>query len=237
LTDRQFCIDDLEEEAMKINADLTTRASENTGQLPWKWSPDGSVERRMLDRDGDEIARATSIVRYPPGSRFPPHVHGGGEEFLVLEGAFADEHGAYPAGTYVRNPPGSRHAPFSADGCTIFVKLWQFDPSDSERKVIDTRSGGRPIRDRSGTLELELHRFGQERVSVLSTAEEFDLGDCAFAGGAEILVLEGRLNEGPDRLGPGSWLRLPTATRGRLTAAAGTRIYLKTGHLPGARPG
>jgi hypothetical protein len=33
-----------------------------------------------------EVARATSIVRYAPQSRFSPHTHGGGEEFLVLDG-------------------------------------------------------------------------------------------------------------------------------------------------------
>jgi anti-sigma factor ChrR (cupin superfamily) len=47
------------------------------------------VERRMLDRIGDEVARATSIVRYASESRFSPHVHDGGEEFLVLRNAMA----------------------------------------------------------------------------------------------------------------------------------------------------
>jgi hypothetical protein len=155
----------------------------------------------------------------------------------VLEGTFADEYGAYPAGTYVRNPPGSRHAPFSEDGCTLFVKLRQFDPSDGERKVIDTRSGDRRALSHAATRELELHRFGQERVSILRAAENLDLGDCALAGGAEILVLEGRLSDGGDSFGTGAWLRLPAATRSRLAAAAGARIYLKTGHLPGARSG
>jgi hypothetical protein len=61
----------------------------------------------MLDRIGDEVARATSIVRYAPASHFSPHVHDGGEEFLVLEGTFQDEHGDYPVGSYVRNPPTS----------------------------------------------------------------------------------------------------------------------------------
>ena len=56
--------------------------------------------------------------------------HGGGEEFLVLEGVFQDEHGDYPAGSYVRNPPTTRHTPGSEPGCVIFVKLWQFDPGD-----------------------------------------------------------------------------------------------------------
>jgi len=92
----------------------------------------------MLDRIGDEVARATSIVRYAPQSRFSPHMHGGGEEFLVLDGVFQDEHGDYPVGNYVRNPPTSSHTPASEPGCTIFVKLWQFDPDDRTSVRIDT---------------------------------------------------------------------------------------------------
>ncbi|HEY9690016.1 MAG TPA: cupin domain-containing protein, partial [Coleofasciculaceae cyanobacterium] len=110
---------------MKLHADLNQRIAIDTNELPWIDSPTPGVQRRMLDRDGDEVARATSIVRYGPGSAFPTHTHGGGEEFLVLEGVFSDESGDYPAGTYVRNPIGSAHAPRSEEGCTIFVKLWQ----------------------------------------------------------------------------------------------------------------
>src|SRR5262249_11641352 len=101
-------------------------------------SPIPGVHRRMLDRIGDEVARATTIVRYAPYSRFSSHTHGGGEEFLVLDGVFQDERGDYPAGTYVRNPPTSSHTPGSEPGCTIFVKLWQFDPSDRTPVRIDT---------------------------------------------------------------------------------------------------
>lgn len=112
---------------MNINADFASRAAVHAGRLDWTPSPLPGVDRRMLDRVGEEVARATSIVRYAPGSHFSPHTHGGGEEFLVLDGVFQDEHGDFPVGTYVRNPPTSRHTPGSTAGCTIFVKLWQFD--------------------------------------------------------------------------------------------------------------
>jgi anti-sigma factor ChrR (cupin superfamily) len=91
-----------------INADFSQRVVIATNDLPWVPSPQAGVERRMLDRIGAEVARATSLVRYASHSEFPGHGHGMGEEFLVLEGVFSDEHGDYPAGTYVRNPPGSR---------------------------------------------------------------------------------------------------------------------------------
>ena len=69
---------------MELNADFTRRVVVHGRDLPWVASPMAGVERRMLDRIGDEVARATTIVRYAPGSQFSPHTHNGGEEFLVL---------------------------------------------------------------------------------------------------------------------------------------------------------
>ena len=115
---------------MQINSDFSSTALVHAEQLAWTPSPMAGVDRRMLDRIGGEVARATSIVRYAPGSRFSAHTHAGGEEFVVLDGVFQDEYGDFPTGTYVRNPPTTAHTPGSATGCTIFVKLWQFDPND-----------------------------------------------------------------------------------------------------------
>ena len=123
--------------AMNLNSDFGARAAVHAARLDWTPSPIPGVDRRMLDRIGDEVARATSIVCYAPHSHFSAHTHGGGEEFLVLDGVFQDERGDYPAGTYVRNPPTSRHTPGSEPGCTIFVKLWQFDPDDRTQLRID----------------------------------------------------------------------------------------------------
>lgn len=100
---------------MKLHADLSQRVVVESESLDWVDSPMVGVQRRMLERDGEEVARATSIVRYAPDSHFSAHTHGGGEEFLVLEGIFSDEYGDYPAGTYIRNPVGSTHTPFSKE--------------------------------------------------------------------------------------------------------------------------
>src|SRR5690242_4325689 len=123
---------------MEINTNFNERVVVHADRLAWTPSPIAGVDRRMLDRIGEEVARATSIVRYAPNSRFSPHTHGGGEEFLVLHGVFQDEHGDFPAGAYIRNPPTSSHTPGSATGCTIFVKLWQFDPADRTQIRLDT---------------------------------------------------------------------------------------------------
>ncbi|NBS74941.1 MAG: cupin, partial [Betaproteobacteria bacterium] len=108
---------------MNINADYSQRVVINHHDLPWIASPELGVERRMLERMGDEVAKATSIVRYHAGAQFKTHTHELGEEILVLEGVFSDEKGHYPAGSYLMNPPGSSHAPFSESGCVLFVKL------------------------------------------------------------------------------------------------------------------
>ncbi len=125
---------------MELNHDFARRAAVHAAGIAWAPSPIAGIERRMLDRIGDEVARATSIVRYAPHSRFSTHTHGGGEEFLVLDGVFEDEHGGYPAGSYVRNPPSSRHTPGSASGCVLFVKLWQLDPADRTETRIGHRT-------------------------------------------------------------------------------------------------
>ena len=154
---------------MDLHTDLNQRVALDTKALPWTPSPMAGVERRMLDRRGDELARATSIVRYAQGSRFERHSHGGGEEILVLEGTFSDEEGDYPAGSYLRNPVGSSHAPFSADGCTILVKLQQMHPADQQRLVIDTPNGTWVPGLVSGLEVMPLHAFGSEHVALAAS--------------------------------------------------------------------
>ena len=95
----------------KLHADFEQRVVIRPNDYHWQPSPMPGVERMMLDRIGDEVARAMSLVRYVPNSAFSPHTHSGGEEFLVLSGVFADEHGEYPTGTYMRNPISTSHTP------------------------------------------------------------------------------------------------------------------------------
>ena len=124
---------------MEINAKFDQRVTVSPDQYQWVDSPQPGVERMMLDRIGDEVARATSIVRYAPNSQFPAHSHTGGEEYIVLQGTFADENGEYPAGTYVRNPIGTSHSPrVGAEGAVILVKLQQFSKQDKEPVAINT---------------------------------------------------------------------------------------------------
>ncbi len=217
---------------MELNADFSQRIVVHAARLTWTPSPIAGVERRMLDRIGDEVARATSIVRYAPHSRFSAHTHGGGEEFLVLDGVFQDEHGDYPTGSYVRNPPTSRHTPGSAPGCTIFVKLWQFDPADRTQVRLDTPDMVYlPAPDRPGVVLMPLFRDDRENVRLERWAPGAAIA-LATPGGAEILVLNGGFTEGDERFEKLSWLRLPCD--GALQAASGPQgcaVWIKTGHL------
>ncbi|MEJ6392984.1 cupin domain-containing protein [Gymnodinialimonas sp. 2305UL16-5] len=219
---------------MELNSDFSSRVLVHADQLDWQPSPMKGVDRRMLDRIGGEVARATSIVRYAPGSHFSAHTHTGGEEFIVLDGVFQDEHGDFPAGTYVRNPPTSSHTPGSDQGCTIFVKLWQFDMDDRTqfRKTMADELAA-PI---DGVATALLHEDTRERV----TYSHLNAGAALTSeapGGIELLVIDGTLKMGGDLLARHSWIRLPEGERLSVVAGAhGARVWMKTGHLPFAKP-
>ena len=217
---------------MELHADLSQRVQLDTAALPWLPSPMAGVKRRMLDRRGAEVARATSIVRYAPGSRFERHSHGGGEEILVLEGTFSDEQGDYPAGTYLRNPVGSSHAPFSEAGCTIFVKLQQMQPVDLQRLVIDTNSSVWLPGLVKGLEVMPLHGFGSEYVALVRWAPGTRFQPHGHPGGEEILVLAGVFQDEHGTYPAGSWLRNPPGSVHRPWSEAGCTIWVKTGHLP-----
>ena len=187
----------------------------------------------MLDRIGDELARATSIVRYASGSSFSRHEHAKGEEFLVLDGVFSDNHGDYPAGFYVRNPPGTGHAPFSKDGCRILVKLRQFDPQDLTPVVIDTCDQRLWQHDvDANTRYLPLYEFDTERVGMVWIASGSTYPVLSDPGGTEIFIVSGSMRYGDEQLPAESWLRFPAARAAELRASADTVLWMKRGHLP-----
>ncbi|MEA5474067.1 cupin domain-containing protein [Synechococcus sp. CCY9201] len=217
---------------MELRADLSQRVMLDTTSLPWAPSPLAGVERRLLDRLGGEVARATSIVRYAPGSHFDRHSHGGGEEILVLQGTFSDEAGDHPVGTYLRNPAGSSHAPFSAEGCTLLVKLHQMHPADQQTVGIAT-----PSRDWlpglvPGLEVMPLHAYGSEHVALVRWAPGTVFQPHGHPGGEEILVLEGVFQDEQGTYPAGSWLRNPPGSAHRPWSDSGCTIWVKTGHLP-----
>ncbi len=218
---------------MRLRAEFDRPETVRPDDYVWTRSPAGGVDRMMLDRVGDEVARATTIVRFAPGSRFDPHTHGGGEEFLVLEGVFSDETGDYPVGSYVRNPIGTTHRPHTDPGCTILVKLHQFSAADTDPVCIDTRNVPFQPIGATGVEVLPLHRFGSEDVRMLRLSPEADPLDLPMSGGGEIMVVDGAVHLDGETLPAGSWLRRPPETRVRMSAPTGALIWVKTGHLAG----
>lgn len=215
-----------------VNADFTQRVVIATDTLPWIASPQAGVERRLLDRIGGEVARATSLVRYARASAFPAHQHGLGEEFLVLDGVFSDEHGDYPEGTYVRNPPGSRHTPRTAPGCTILVKLRQMKLSESARVVIDTATAAwEPGAAGLSRLPLYLAPDTGERVALERLAPGARLPEVDCPGGEEIFLLSGTLRDDYGNYGAGTWIRNPAGFRRSLQSPEGATYWVKRGHL------
>jgi len=214
-----------------LNADLTQRCVVDSTQLPWLESPLPGVQRRLLARDGGEVARATSVVRYAPGARFDAHEHELGEEILVLEGTLSDELGDYGPGTFIKNPPGSKHAPFSESGCTLFVKLRHLDPLDPHRVVVPTHQA--PWRQGlvPGLTVLPLWEFGTCHTAMVRWAPGTFFNPHRHFGGEEIFVVEGVFSDEHGDYPQGSWLRSPHLSQHQPFSREGCLILVETGHL------
>lgn len=216
---------------MLVNADFSRPVSITPNQHEWVASPQRGVERIMLDRIGAEVARATSIVRYALASSFPRHTHEGGEEILVLSGVFSDESGHYPAGWYIRNPPGSSHRPFTDEGATLFVKLRQMTPQELQPVRVDTGNLALWRHDANG------HAFCQQYAShaedvCLRRLSGVQVLSPVGKGGAEILVVSGKLAIDGQVFPAASWLRYPAGSMPVVQAfGKDVTFYIKTGHL------
>ncbi len=217
---------------MQLHSDFSQRVVIRPEQYQFIDSPLAGVSRMMLERAGDEVARATSIVRYAAGSGYSAHTHNGGEEILVLDGVFSDEHGDYPAGTYLRNPPGTSHQPFSTNGCTLLVKLWQFAEDDATQQVFNTNKAPWLPGLVEGLSVLPLHEHNGVNTALVRWAANTQFSRHMHPGGEEILVLEGLFCDEHGEYPAGSWLRNPRySNHAPFTLEQGALIYVKVGHM------
>ncbi|MGY3689866.1 cupin domain-containing protein [Vibrio coralliilyticus] len=214
-----------------LNMNFAQRVVIDTESMPWVASPAKGVWRKPLEREDAESGHTTSVVRYDAGSRFNTHPHPMGEEIYVLEGIFSDEQGDYPAGTYLRNPPGSQHAPFSDQGCTILVKLNQFDERDSASIRVNTHTQAW-LPGIGGLEVMPLHEFEHEHVALVKWPEGERFQPHQHFGGEEIFVLSGEFADEHGRYPKGSWLRSPHMSEHFPFVEQETIILVKTGHLP-----
>jgi len=221
-----------------LNGDLSRRAAVDTRAMDWAPSPGRRVFRKRLHMvGGTESGQVTSVVRYQPGSSFPAHDHPQGEEILVLEGVFSDEHGEWPAGTHLLNPEGFRHAPFSRDGCVLFVKLRQYAGSGRDSRKTDT---GRLRWEPSGAPGIESKLlYAEPGFPDETRLERWEAGAApgvrALPGGIEIFVLEGVLEDAEGRYEAGAWLRLPDGAKLAARSPEGCLLYVKSGAVSSLR--
>lgn len=221
-------------DALQLNADRCLPALMHAATLPWVESPQPGVQRKMLERAGGEVAMATSIVRYAPHSRFAPHTHALGEEFFVLSGTFSDEHGHYPAGSYVRNPPGSSHSPFSDQGCIIYVKLRQMAPSQDRRIVITPEQMPWTPEGRDHRCQQTLlYKDALETVHLMRLAAGCTMPARSIPGGEELLVIDGAVSVSGTghMLDKWGWIRQPPDLLPALHTTRGALLWVKRGHL------
>jgi anti-sigma factor ChrR (cupin superfamily) len=215
----------------RLNMDFEKPVCMQPEQYDWIASPADGVSRVPLERLSPESGHKTSFVRFSPGSYFPVHAHLLGEEIYVLDGVFSDQYGDYPAGTYLRNPPGSSHRPFAREGCTLFVKLDQFHPDDTQQVVL--RPQDQQWRPGIGNLSVcSLHAFGTESTAFVLWPENEVFQPHVHWGGEEILVILGRFDDEFGQYPAGSWIRSPHLSEHFPRVEEKTLILVKVGHLP-----
>lgn len=218
----------------EVNSDFSKAVVVRTAAMEWQSSPGTGVWRKRLELRGDaESGRVTSIVRYDCGSRFPSHEHPDGEEILVLEGIFADEHGIYPAGTYLLNPEGFRHAPRSDEGCVLFVKLRQYSGDDRGHRMVDSNTAAWQQSKSPGREVLPLYDEDDHRESMrlVRLAPGTRVPEHGHPGGEEVYVIAGSVADADGTYDQGTWLRFPDGSRHQPFSDEGCTLYVKTGHL------
>ncbi|WP_288108163.1 cupin domain-containing protein [Limnobacter sp.] len=216
---------------MQLNQDYSQRVVIEADAVPWVPSPSAGVHRKMLERKGEELAKATSIVRYDPGCEFPLHQHPGGEEIVVLEGVFEDEHAQYPAGSYLKNPVGSAHAPRSAGGCLIFVKLMYMQPDDSLQVVRSLNDDLWHPGHSSGSSVMVLSAFKDEYSVFVRLDPHAGFTFNARPNGKEVLVLEGSYSDDCGEYTQYTWIRSPRNQSQIKAGPQGCILFFKTGHF------
>ena len=223
-----------------INGDLSERVVVDTATLAWTPSPSRTVWRKRLHRVGPaESGQVTALVRYDAGAKFPVHDHQEGEEIFVLDGIFSDEHGDWPAGTWLLNPEGFRHAPFSRDGCLLFVKLRQAAGDARQHVELQTAQASWCASEFEG---IERKQLAAEAEFADSTWLErwspgASTGERTLIGGVEIFVLKGSFSDEFGEYGEGTWLRLPVNSSHRPISRDGCLLYVKYDGLGDLRSG
>jgi anti-sigma factor ChrR (cupin superfamily) len=221
-----------------IHGDPSIRVAVDSKTLPWTVSPSAGVWRKRLHLVGPtESGQVTSVVRFLENSQFPAHDHPEGEEILVLEGVFSDEYGDWPAGSYLLNPEGFRHAPYSRDGCLLFVKLRQSPGKNRRHVATNTRELAWQALDGRATKALYAQAGFADSTRLERWASGASPGELSYSRGAELFVLSGSFADELGTYDVHTWLRLPAQSTHRPSTAGGCELYIKEGGLAYMRGG
>ena len=214
-----------------IHGDLSARVVLDTRSMPWNASPSSTVWRQRLHLVGPtESGQVTSVVRYEEHSQFPPHDHPDGEEILVLAGVFSDEYGDWPAGSYLLNPEGFRHAPYSRNGCRLFVKLRQYPGKDRRHVAVNTHTmSWEPAGAGRERKDLYAQPGYQDTTRLERWSADAALGQLTYPRGAELFLLEGSFEDEQGRYDALTWMRLPMHFTHRPLTRERCEFYVKEG--------
>ena len=102
----------------QFKTDDTSQVCINTNTTEWRQGI-GGLQVMPLHSFEEQH---TALVKWPANEKFQPHTHFGGEEIFVISGTFRDEHGMYPANTWIRSPNRSSHNPWVEEETLIWVK-------------------------------------------------------------------------------------------------------------------
>jgi len=213
----------------EINSDFSIPVAIETQAMEWLDSPMPNVHRKRLELIGASMPRLTTVVRFAPDSYFKAHTHDGGEEFLVLDGVFSDAFGNFAKGSYVRNPPGTSHQPFTKEGCTILVKLRQFQSGDKIQFSINTANDRNWNKSSAvGVEHMPLHQFQSEQVGMYKFNNNSASLNLDIEALAEIYIFSGNLEINQKNYSQGYWLRYPASTSLEIKSLGEAIIWIKT---------
>ena len=218
-----------------INSDFSKHVVVDTNAMEWTESPAPGVWRKRLDHIGpEESGRVTSLVKFKSGKSFPYHDHPDGEEIFVLKGAFRDDSGVYPTGTWITNPEGFSHSPWVEEDTIIFTKLRQYG-GKRPHVVVNTDELEWQQSEGDGLFFKPLYQCEKhfEQVILYKMDPGCTVPLHAHRGGEELFVIEGVLEDEHGRYPAGTWVRSPSGSSHAPFSTQGCIFWSKDGHLEG----
>lgn len=217
----------------EVNADLTRHVIVHTADMAWEETGHPGIRQKRLERLNDPVkGRETLLMRLDPDTALPTMETPARMEIYVVEGAYTDEHGDHPAGTYIQYPPGFSHSPSSKAGCVLFVK--RRNGRGGEHLVIDTnRDEWQPWGHRGGKM-IRFYKDdgGFEAAHIGDMRPNAQIPEHDHPGGEEIFIFGGAMADEFGVCKPGTWVRFPVGLRHTPASLDdGCKLYVREGDV------